>query len=543
MSTFSFDGGIKSKLFGLMLIGGLLFVLGLFTQGKEKKGHGGHGDHGDGHTEVVEHHGEAHFKADHHEDDHHEETVDNHHDQIRGDAEHLVNELQDGHTDNHVDGDGNYDGNGHETPHGVEEGHHESAHADGHHNDDHGAHGGGHGDDHHELHHSFENAPKHIIDAQTGGHHGHHGHEKTRSAQLKQIITTNAWVLLVMAFWIGVTALFFIAGHTIAWAGWYIQVQKVSLALTSMIPVAFVLGIIVFILGKLDIFEWTHLYLFEEGSDTYDSLLALKQPFLNTKGFAVRSFIYFGVIMFLVASWWKNLRKQDESPSIKFFSKSRVLAATTIVLVAIIDAFGTWDWVMSIEPHWYSTLYAWYNFASAAVTMFAATILIILVLQKYGYLPNVNDNHLHDLGKYMFAISVFWTYLWFSQYMLIWYGNIPEETLYFKKRYSTYPVLFIGAFVINFLLPFFILMKRKTKRSRAFLIPMCVILIFGHWVDFFNMIVVPNVPKGGFGFISIGLLLFAAGLFGFVVFTALTKVRDLESKQHPYYKESLKHHI
>lgn len=382
-----------------------------------------------------------------------------------------------------------------------------------------------------------------LLAAGGGGDHGDdHGHGAP-APTLKQVIVANSWAMIQYLLWAGIAAMFFIAAHTVGWAGWHIQVQKISLAIMTLIPVMAVLGIIVYAIGYYELFEWTHLYLFDPADERFDALLAGKQMFLNKGAFAGFGLLWIGILLALLAGWWRNMSRMDSTADIKYFRSSRSLGAVSIVFIAIINAFGVWHWIMSIEPHWYSTLFTWYTMASAAAGMFAFTILVAMILQNMGYLPNVNENHYHDLGKYLFAISVFWTYLWFSQFMLIWYGNIPEETIYFIKRMENYPVLFYGSFIINFLLPFFVLLKRDTKRNAGVLMFMCVMLILGHWFDFFNSIVTPVVTSGGMGLIAIGCLLLFTGVAGYVVFFALTRMQDLESSQHPYFKESLNHHI
>ena len=146
-----------------------------------------------------------------------------------------------------------------------------------------------------------------------------------------------------------------------------------------------------------------------------------------------------------------------------------------------------WQWVMSIDSHWYSTMFAWYATASWFVSCLALTILLLIYMKSRGYMEYITGEHLHDLGKYLFAFSIFWTYLWFSQYMLIWYANVGEETIYFRTRVDQYPVLFYVNIVINFLLPFFVLMRNSTKRKYGTLIFVCVLVLFGHWWDFFQM--------------------------------------------------------
>ena len=226
---------------------------------------------------------------------------------------------------------------------------------------------------------------------------------------------------------------------------------------------------------------------------------------------------------------------------------------------------------MSVDAHWYSTLFAWYTGASWFVAAMALTILMTIYLKGKGYLEYVNIEHLHDIGKYMFAFSIFWAYLWFSQYMLIWYANVGEETVYFFHRQQNYPVLFYGNLLLNFVAPFFILMRNDTKRKYGTLIFTSIIVFFGHWLDFFQMIkpgarmtamealahhggengheVAEHAEQLGFamgftipGLLELGTMLGFLALFAYVVFNRLTKA-SLLPKNDPYLAESLHHHV
>ena len=506
MNTFKFSGKAKRTLLLIMLAGAVLIGIGALTFSAGDKGSHGHDD---GHGQEV--HGQQEHV------DHAVKDLKNAADDAEVAVEKTAQDAVDHAKDAAHEAVGHDDGN-HEA-HG-DEGSHE-AHGEGH--GDHDGHGHadrGHGDE----------------------AHGNHNAHAEKPVTLKAVIATNLWAVIQFFFWIGFTAFFFLAAHTAGWSGWHIQVQKLLLSFTALFPFLLIVGALVFLWGKHDIFEWTHLYLFDEGDARFDKLLKGKQAFLNVKVFTILSFIMLGTLLFLALRWRKNFNAQD-GVSRKHFHSIRNLAAGTIVALAVINAFGVWSWVMSVEPHWYSTLYAWYTAASACAAMLSFTILIVLFLKSEGYLPNVNDNHLHDLGKYLFAISVFWTYLWFSQYMLIWYANIPEETIYFKNRMTDYPFLFFAAFGINFVLAFLVLLKRVTKRNVGVLMFMCVMLIIGHWFDFFNMIVTPNVKHSGMGLIAFGSLLLFSGGAMFIVLSALTRWKSLDSREHPYYQESVKHHI
>ena len=370
-----------------------------------------------------------------------------------------------------------------------------------------------------------------------------HGHA---APTLKMTVIANIYNIFYFGFYIALAALFFLAATNIAWGGWQIQIQKIPLAMASTIVVFLVCLLVMFLFFNHDIFHWTHEELYIKGSKTFDETLNTKRDFLNMTTFWSFYVIIAGSCLALTYKWWNTLTTMDSNPSRKLFSTSRVIAATTIVLISfVINTFATWLWSMSIQPHWYSTMFTWNTMASAAVTMLSIVILFIHYLKGKGYLPKVNDNHKHDVAKLMFAISVFWCYTWFAQYMLIWYANIPEETEYFRLRRNVdnYGILFHGAFFFNFVLPFFILMTRNSKRSKNVTIVAAIIIILGQFAAFFLMNCPALLPKGGFGLISFGLFLMIGSIFVYLTLAVLAKVKDLASTTHPYVNESYHHHI
>lgn len=283
-------------------------------------------------------------------------------------------------------------------------------------------------------------------------------------------------------------AVMFYAICNTAWAGWHTQFKRIWEAMGMFLGIGIILMTIIF-LGI--IFEWHNLYHWaDHASVETDSLLQHKSSFLNIPWY----FVSIGVVAvwyFFAIKFRKRSIDEDnlsEGGDYKHHLRTRFWTAAFLPLAGFSSCLVFWQWVMSIDAHWYSTMFAWYSAASVFVSMIAFTILILIHLKNNGYYPNISKEHFHDLGKFLFAFSIFWTYLWFSQYMLIWYANIGEETVYFKTRQDHFPLIFWANLVINFLLPFFILMRNDTKRKFGSLIFVGGVVIFGHWLDFFQMI-------------------------------------------------------
>ena len=283
-------------------------------------------------------------------------------------------------------------------------------------------------------------------------------------------------------------ATFFIAVCVTAYAGWATVFKRVWEAFSAfLIP-----GLILMTVIALSVYMgWNHLYHWADPqSVATDEILQSKAGFLN------RNWYLFGTIV-IVGAWaffaWKFRTislDEDKSgdTSWSHHKQLRKYAAIFLPIAGFSSAAIIWQWVMSIDAHWYSTLFAWYATASWFVSMICLTILVLMFLKFNGYYQAVTAEHLHDLGKFLFGFSVFWTYLWFSQFMLIWYANVGETTGYFLHRRQEYPVLFYGNLVLNFILPFFVLMRNDTKRKMGSLGIIALLVLFGHWWDYFLMI-------------------------------------------------------
>jgi hypothetical protein len=237
-------------------------------------------------------------------------------------------------------------------------------------------------------------------------------------------------------------------------------------------------------------------------------------------------------------------RKLTVEEGKRYIWNNTVWGAVYMVLFGLtVMSVTPWLWLMSIDAHWYSTMYSWYTFASTFVAGIALITLFVVFLKNNNYLELTNREHIHDLGKFIFAFSIFWTYLWFSQFMLIWYANIPEETVYFKVRVQgPYRGIFFLNLIINFLAPLLLLMTRRSKRNYGTMTMMCVLILFGHWLDFYQMVMPAISPeKVPFMLVDFGIALGFIGLIMFVTVRSLAKW-PLIAKNHPFLKESIIHH-
>jgi len=347
-------------------------------------------------------------------------------------------------------------------------------------------------------------------------------------------------------FFIGVSAVgtVFMAIQYVAYAGWSVVVKRINEALAAWLIPGAIIMVLLFILGRQDIFHWTHDGIMTKGSPTYDKIVAGKSGFLTFWFYLIRMVSY--LTIWAVFSW--RLRQlslqEDLYGGTRYFHTSINTAALFLVLYAVTSSMSAWDWVMSVDVHWFSTMFGWYVFASWWVSGIAATALIAIFLKQAGYLRFMNANHFHDLGKLMFGFSIFWTYVWFSQFMLIWYANLPEEAVYFNQRLGgfegRYTWMFYFNLVINFAFPFLALMTRDAKRQMIVMKIVCIAILVGHWSDFYLMLM-PGTLKGDNGFlIEIGIAMIFLGAFLILVTRRLCEA-SLIPINHPFIEESVHH--
>ncbi|SDZ87618.1 quinol:cytochrome c oxidoreductase quinone-binding subunit 2 [Flavobacterium gillisiae] len=368
-------------------------------------------------------------------------------------------------------------------------------------------------------------------------------HEEHLTHVLHQL-QNKPWAALYVAciffMLISMGVLAFYAIQQVAQAGWSPVLFRVMQGITAYLPVGSVLFFIFLVLCGL---HFNHLFIWLDPEVVaHDKLIATKSGYLNFPFWIVRAAIFLiGWNLYRYYSA-KNCLAQDESNDDSFYKKNFNISAGFLVFFIVTESIMSWDWIMSIDPHWFSTLFGWYVFASFFVSGITMIAMVTLYLKSRGYLEHVNTSHIHDLAKFMFGFSVFWTYLWFSQFMLIWYANIPEEITYFITRIELYNLPFFGAIVMNFLFPILILVNTDFKRITWILVMAGVVILAGHYIDFFNMIMPGTVGDRWFiGISEIASVLFFLGLFIFVVFTALAK-SPLLPKRNPYIEESKHFH-
>jgi hypothetical protein len=371
--------------------------------------------------------------------------------------------------------------------------------------------------------------------------HSHHG----VSGRLWANLLVDGYFFFTMS----IAAIFFLALQYVAEMAWGVTTQRIFQAIMAFLPIGAVVLLIVFIASSLHLnhlYHWMADGVMEEGHENYDAIIAGKSAYLNQPFFWARTIMYLAV-WFYFAKWFrKNSIEEDklnlEGSVSPIYKKAIIKSVLFIAFFAYTSSSSAWDWLMAIDVHWFSTMFGWYAFSGMWVSMMIVAVVLIQYLKKNGYLKEVNSSHVHDIGKWMFAISCLWSYLWFCQFMLIWYSNIPEEVTYYVQRFNDYRGVYLGTFFINFLLPFFVLMSRDAKRNGIFLIPVALIIFIGHWLDVLIMVLPGTLFKEGtVGFVEIGMFLTFLGVFIYVVLNALTKA-PLQTKNHPMYDESLHLH-
>jgi len=404
----------------------------------------------------------------------------------------------------------------------------------------------------HDSGHADE-ATTHKVEAtHNDGHDTVTSHDASHDEHVFHQLQNRPWSALYVAIFffmmLSLGVLAFYAIQHVSQAGWSIVLFRVMEGITSYLPIGAVILFGFLVLSGFHmnhVFAWMNPDLVDPTSPKFDHLLDAKKGYLNVPFFLIRAAIY-------IIGWvWYQRRSRKltlaldnaEGGDLTYYKKMMGASAAFLVFFLVSESMMSWDWLMSIDHHWFSTLYGWYVFSGMFVSGITVIALVTIYLKSRGYLEYVNNSHLHDLAKFMFGFSIFWTYLWFSQFMLIWYANIPEEVTYYIQRFDEIRIPFFAMVAMNFIFPVLVLMNSDYKRLPWFIIMAGVIVLVGHYIDVY-ILITPGSVGEHWKFLSpevIGSALFFLGLFIFVIFTALTKA-PLKVKGNPFMGESEQFH-
>ncbi|MCO5113123.1 MAG: molybdopterin oxidoreductase [Bdellovibrionaceae bacterium] len=355
---------------------------------------------------------------------------------------------------------------------------------------------------------------------------------------------TRAWqsYLLGTVYFVSVAliGLFFIAIHFLTQSGWSVNVRRLFEATAAYIPVAAVLTLILMLFGVGYLFSWLNPEVVAK-----DSLLLHKQGYLNPTFFWIRFIVFFGGWILFNHFIVNGTRKQDQTGDKSLVKAIVPKSVGYIMFFALSFSFFAVDFLMSLEPHWFSTIFGIYLFGGASQTFFAMMIIATIFLIKRGYYNGmVNENHIHDMAKYMLGFTVFWAYIAFSQFMLIWYANLPEETIFFVHRMEgPWAVMSVALIILKFVIPFLALLPRWAKRDMNYIRIICGLIIITQFLDL-HWLIYPNfddhaVQLNGF---DVAVFLGFLGIFG-LTFTNYLSKNSLIPMNDPYIEESAAHEV
>ena len=329
---------------------------------------------------------------------------------------------------------------------------------------------------------------------------------------------------------------FFIAVHYATQSSWNAYVRRVAEALAGSIWLWGLFALVVVFFGGHHLYHWMEHGIMDPSADNFDKVLKAKEAFLNVPFFSGRAITYVAVWSLLIFGMLRNSRKQDEDGNPQRTAAARKIAYGFIVFFGLSYPFAAMDWMMTLEPHWFSSIYGVINFGGAFQAGLAAMILLALFLRGRGVLPQLSGSHLHDMAKLMFAFSAFWMYTWFSQFMLIWYAHLPEETGFYILRGNEHWLwLSILLPVLRFAVPFFGIASQANKRNSKTLIAVCLLILVGHALDLLWQIFPSGFPDGLHSpLMPLGYLVAAVGLLLWMFFFNFGKHAPVASKDPGY---------
>lgn len=349
------------------------------------------------------------------------------------------------------------------------------------------------------------------------------------------ILTANFMFLSI-----GLFGFFMLAVTNIVGAAFVAPYRKVLEAMAGTVPYLG-LSMLVILLGSHSLYEWTHADVVMN-----DKILMEKASYLNLPFFSIRMVICIGLWSLMSFVLVRKYREQENFPerAERIQESLSGLSAAFMIIFAVTYSMASFDWIMSLEPHWFSTIFGVFTFSGLVVSGLATLILVLIHLQHHGYLKNMNLNHYHDLGKLLLGFTTFWAYIWFSQYLLIWYANIPEESEYYVLReHFGWSWLFWINIVLNWVIPFLVLLPRWTKRNKTVLQRTCLIILLGQWLNLYVMIAPKVMEHHGvmdptITWIELFIALGYTGLFLFIFFKRLSQ-SSLVATNSPFLEEGL----
>jgi len=428
------------------------------------------------------------------------------------------------------------------------------------------SHGGGHGDSHGdstthneetaEVSHASK-AEEHATDThgEVIAHHEEKSHDSTTEVhttsadnehelhvlhQLQNRPWSAFYVALFFSLGITLLVLVFYAIQRVAQVGWSVVILRVMEAITAnLLPVSIIMIVVLTasVMHLNHLFPWMAEGIFDKTSDNYDPIIDGKSWWMNSTGFMVRSIAYlliWNAYRFFIRR--SSIKEDTANDGNKTYKKNYNVSVAFLFLFMISESMMSWDWIMGLDPHWFSTLFGWYVLATLLVSALTVIAFFTIYLRSKGALPGINDSHIHDLAKFMFGFSVFWTYLWFSQFMLIWYADIPEETTYFVARFTEYKLPFLGMVVMNFVFPILLLLNSDFKSKPWFVFIGGFVILAGHYVDVFVMVMPSTVgAQWSFGIPEISALCFFIGLLIYTTLNAFSKANPIP-KGNPFFR-------
>ena len=302
-----------------------------------------------------------------------------------------------------------------------------------------------------------------------------------------------SWLVAFLFFQsLALGALFFVLIQYAAQGGWGVVLRRIGETVFSTIPVMAILFLPV-VLGMHDLYEWSH-----ADAAEHDALLRWKEPYLNTPFFLIRAALFFLIWSFIAILYYRGSSGQDSTGDHAVSARLRKFAGPAIIVMALTQSFAAIDWIMSLTPHWYSTMFGVYFFAGSWVGFIALLSVVVPAMRGSGLLDTIiSKEHLQDIGKFLFAFTAFWAYIAFSQFFLMWYGNMPEETIFYKARMEG-SWLTVSLFLLfgHFFAPFFYLMGRSVKRNGATLALGGMWILLMHFVDLYWQVMPTLHPEG-----------------------------------------------